>query len=148
MAANKKPRKAYRPRGVILDTVNWVCGGFKPLVSIKDEDVKLRLRNHLALEAIAKGHATSADLGTLIAASNMTMALKRGGFGAKYHAAARAGADAIEALRDSKRLVCTGPELTAIKRMIELHDAQLDVVRINDLDAAIKLAKSKQAVAV
>ena len=62
--------------------------------------------------------------------------------------AMRRSADAIETLRDSKRLVCTGPELTAIKRMIELHDAQLDIVRINDLDAAIKLAKSKQAVAV
>ena len=53
MASNKKPRKAYRPRGVILDTVNWVCGGFKPLVSIKDEDTKLRLKNHIALDAIA-----------------------------------------------------------------------------------------------
>ena len=148
MAANKKPRKAYRPRGVILDTVNWVCGGFKPLTSVADQDATLRMKNHQALEAIAKGYATSADLGTLIAASNMTMALKRGGFGDEYHATAMAGADAIETLRDSKRLVCTGPELTAIKRMIELHDAQLDIVRINDLDAAIKLAKKKQAVAV
>lgn len=148
MAANKKPRKTYRPRGVILDTVNWVCGGFKPLVSIKDEDTKLRLKNHIALDAIATGKGTSADLGILIAASNMTVALKCGGFGDEYHSIARAGADAIEALRDSKRLVCTGPELTAIKRMIELHDAQLDVVRINDLDAALKLAKKKQAAAV
>ena len=148
MAANKKPRKAYKPKGVILDTVNWVCGGFKPLSSVADENVKLRLRNHLALEAIAKGQATSVDLGTLIAASNMTMALKRVGFGDEHHAIARAGADAIEALRNGNRLVCTGPELTAIKRMIELHDAQLDIVRINDLDAALKLAKRKQAVAV
>lgn len=148
MASNKKPRKAYRPKGVILDTVNWVCGGFKPLTSVADENIKLRLRNHLALEAIAKGQATSVDLGTLIAASNMTMALKRCGFGDDYHAIARAGADAIEALRNSNRLVCTGPELTAIKRMIELHDAQLDIVRINDLDAALKLTKRKQAVAV
>ena len=148
MAANKKPRKAYRPRGVILDTVNWVCGGFKPLSSVGDENVKLRLRNHLALESISKGKATHVDLGTLIAASNMTMALKRGGFGDEYHSTAIAGANAIEALRNSGRFVCTGPELTAIKRMMELHDAQLDVVRINDLDAALKLSKRQQAVAV
>ena len=148
MASNKKPRKAYRPRGVILDTMDWVCGGFKPLTSVAGEDMTLRMKNHLALEAIAKGQATNADLGILIAASNMTVALKCGGFGDEYHSIARAGADAVEALRDSKRLVCTGPELTAIKRMIELHDAQLDVVRINDLDAALKLAKKKQAVAV
>jgi len=148
MASNKKPRKAYRQRGVILDTMNWVCGGFKPLVSIKDEDTKLRLKNHIALEAIAKGQATNADLGILIAASNMTVALKCGGFGDEYHSIARAGADAIEALRDSGRTACTGPELTATKRMMELHDAQLDVVRINDLDAALKLARKKQAVAV
>jgi hypothetical protein len=76
------------------------------------------------------------------------VALKNGGFGDEYHAVARAGADAIESLRDSGRTACTGPELTAIKRMMELHDAQLDVARINDLDAALKLARKKQAVAV
>lgn len=148
MASNKKPRKAYRQRGVILDTMNWVCGGFKPLTSNVSEDVNLRLKNHLALDAVSKGQASRTDVGILIAASNMTMALKRGGFGDEHHDIARAGADAIEALRNRERYVCTGPELTAIKRMIELHDAQLDVARINDLDAALKLARKKQAVAV
>jgi hypothetical protein len=84
----------------------------------------------------------------MIAASNMTMALKRGGFGDEHHAIARAGADAIENMRNSGRTVCTGPELTAIKRMMELHDAQLDIVRVKDLDVALKLAKKKQLEAV
>lgn len=148
MAANKKPRKAYRPRGVILDTVNWVCGGFRPLTSVADQDVTLRTRNHLALEALATGRANAADMGNLIAISNMCMALKKFGFGDEYADIAMAGADAIEAMRNSRRFVCTGPELTAIKRMVELHDAQLDVVRVNDLDAALKMVKRKQAAAV
>ena len=138
-----RKRSSYRPRGVILDTMNWVRGGFRPLTDIAGENVRLRTRNHLALAAPISGGATGADVNLLIAASNMCMALKRGGFGDEHHAIARAGADAIEALRDRERKLCTGPELTAIKRMMELHDAQLDVVRINDLDAALKLAKSK-----
>ena len=139
-----RKRSSYRPRPVILDTLHWVRSGFRPLTDVADENLILRTRNHLALAAVMQGATTAADLGVLIAASNMCMALKRGGFGDEHHAIARAGADAIEALRDRERKVCTGPELTAIKRMMELHDAQLDVVRINDLDAAIKVAKSKQ----
>jgi len=148
MATNKKPRKAYRPRGVILDTAKWVCDGFKPLTSMAGENVKLRLRNHLALEALARGHATSTDLGTLIAASNMCMALKKCGFGGEYHDIAVAGANAIEALRNRGRMVCTGPELTAIKRMMELHDSQLDISRVNDIESALKIVNEKQAAAV
>ena len=148
MAANKKPRKTYRPRGVILDTMGWVRGGFRPLTDIAGENARLRTRNHLALDSLIKGDAAPADVNLLISASNMCMALKRGGFGDEHHEIAIAGADAVEALRNRERKICTGPELTAIKRMMELHDAQLDVVRINDIDAALKLAKKKQAVAV
>ena len=143
-----RKRSCYRPRPIIKDTVAWVLGGFRPLVDIADENTTLRMNNHQALEAVINGQATGADVNLLIAASNMTMALKKCGFGSEYHDIARAGADAIEALRDRERKVCTGPELTAIKRMFELHDAQLDAVRVMDLDAAIKVAKSKQLEAV
>lgn len=143
-----RKRSSYRPKGVILDTMSYVRGGFRPLTDVADENITLRTRNHLALEAVSKSQATSSDLATLIAVSNMCMALKRGGFGDEYHDVARAGADAIEALRDRGRKVCTGPELMAIRRMMELHDAQLDVVRVNDLDAALKVARSKQTEAV
>ena len=139
-----RKRSKYRPRPVIADTMHYVRAGFRPLTDVVDQDRHLRTRNHLALEAVMRGQATRDDIETLIAASNMTMALKRGGFGDEYHDIARAGADAIEALRGRERHVCTGPELTAIKRMMELHDAQLDIVRIIDLEAGIELAKRKE----
>ena len=63
-------------------------------------------------------------------------------------AAPVAGADALEALQARGRLVGTGPELVAIKRMMELHDAQLDRTRITDLDAAVRLVRKKEAILV
>lgn len=143
-----RKRSAYRPRPVILDTMNWVRNGFRPLTDVAGENVKLRLRNHTALNAIITGIGTNADIDTLIRASNMTNALKRNGFGADCSAIAIAGADALEAIRNRAKkwhkVQATPTEIEAIKEMMELHDAQLDVVRINDLDAGIKLAKKKE----
>lgn len=142
-----RKRSKYRPRGVILDTVNWVIGGFRPLATVGNENTKLRLRNHTALESVIKGTATGTDVQTLISASNMTTALVSTGFGDEYKAIARSGADAVESLRnrgnDKGRFICTGPELQSIREMMELHDAQLDIVRINDLDKALSIAKAK-----
>lgn len=143
-----RKRSCYRPRPVLQDPVNWVLGGFRPLTDLREANTVLRTRNHLALAAVTQGRATGDDVNTLITASNMTTALTREGFGKAYRDIARAGADAVEALRNRQRKVCTGPELTAIKVMMELHDKQLDVVRIMDLDAALKVARSKQSEAV
>lgn len=143
-----RKRSKYRPKGVILDTMAWVRNGFRPLNDVGSEAVKLRLRNHLAINALEIGEATRADMDVLIAASNMTMALKHNGFGDEYAAIARSGADAIEAVRNRAnkwhKFQATEKELEAIKEMMELHDAQLDTVRIADLDAALKLARKKE----
>lgn len=148
MAKNKKPAKKYRPREVLQDPVHYVLQGFRPLTDIREADVPLRVRNHLALEALMQGRATMGDLGTLITASNVVMALKSQGFGEDCCDIALAGADALEALQARGRLVGTGPELVAIKRMMELHDAQLDRTRITDLDAAVRLVRKKEAILV
>lgn len=140
-----KKRSAYRPRPILRDTMAWVLSGFKPLVGVKDENVKLRLKNHLALEAVIKGTATPQDVDVLIAASNMAMALRRGGKGIDWTQEIRAGADAVEALRDRARTggrrICYGPELQAIRMMMEIHDAQLDDTTLLELDTAITRAK-------
>lgn len=148
MAKNKKPAKKHRPREVLQDPVHYVLQGFRPLTDIREADVPLRVRNHLALEALMQGRATMGDLGTLITASNVVMALKSQGFGEDCCDIALAGADALEALQARGRLVGTGPELVAIKRMMELHDAQLDRTRITDLDAAVRLVRKKEAILV
>lgn len=138
-----RKRSSYRPKRVIADTMQYVRAGFCPLTDFKEADTTLRIANHLLLEVLMKGSATAADINGLIAVSNMTMALKALGVATEYAAIAMAGADAVESLRNRERKVCTGGELTAIRRMLELHDAQLDTVNLGQHEAAIRLAKAK-----
>ena len=147
-----RKKSKYKPRPVILDTMNWVRNGFRPLNDVGDEAIKLRLKYHTALEALISGEANSIDMDTLINACNMTMALKHHGFGDEYQDIAMAGTCAIEAIRNRLnrwgKVQATAKELEQIKAMMELHDAQLDIVRINDLEQAIKTVKKKEAIAV
>lgn len=146
-----RKRSAYRPKGVILDAMKWVTDGFKPLVSIKDENVKLRLKNHSAFEAIKQGNGTRVDIDLMIAASNMATALTRT-HGKDWKSEIRSGADAVESLRNRYtkwgKVQITKDEQDALALLLEIHDAQLDNVVINDLHHAIKVARCNQTVAV
>ena len=143
-----RKRSTYRPRPVILDTLNWVRSGFKPLVEIADENIKLRLKNRMALDAVIHGDATPYDIDVLINVSNMCTALARR-IGADYKDDIREAADAIEAMQRRytrwKKVQATAAELEAINLMFRIHEAQLDAARINDLEQAIALAKRKVA---
>lgn len=146
-----RKRSSYRPKGVILDTLKWVTDGFKPLVSIEDENVKLRLKNLAAFDAIVNGKGTSADVALMIGVANMTTALSRK-HGSDWKAEIRTGVDAVEAVRNRfqkwGKVQVTHDEREAISLLLSIHSAQLDVSVINDLQEAIKLARSKQAIAV
>lgn len=145
-----KKRSSYRPRGVILDTMAWVRGGFKPLTSIGEQNVTLRLRNHTAFDGVLHGDATVQDLDTLIAMSNMTTALSRK-HGADWRDEIRAAADAIEDMQQRyykwKKVQATPTELEAVRLLLRIHDAQLDASTINDLDAALQIVRKADAVA-
>lgn len=146
-----RKRSSYRPRPIMRDALGWVLQGLKS-VTETDGNVDLRIRNMSALESVAKGAATMADVDTLIAVSNMAQALKRLDLGRDWAQELRAGADAIEALRNrgraSGRFLCRGPELQAIRLLMEIHNAQLDASRVGTVERAIDIARKQQAVAV
>lgn len=139
-----RKKSSYKPRPIIRDTLSWVLGGFRPLTDIKDENVKLRLRNHTAFDSVIHGDATVQDLDTLIAMSNMTTALSRK-HGADWREEIRTAADAIEAMQKRfyrwQKVQGTAAEIEAIALLLRIHDAQLDATRIADFDEAIKVAR-------
>lgn len=146
-----RKRSAYRPKGVILNTLKWVTDGFKPLTSIKDENVKLRIKNHSAFESLVNGTGVAVDIDLMIAAANMCTALSRV-HGGDWKEEIRQGVDAVESVRNRwnkwGKAQLTGDEKDAIAMLLGIHDAQLDACVINDLDKAIKVARSNQAIAV
>lgn len=142
MASNKKPRKAYRPRKVLVDPVSYVLTGMKPLTWAKDELVTLRITNHGAFAALTQGRATRQDFELMVAALNMTEALMLQRLGDEYSNDMRAGQDALEAIAGRSvslggRFVVKAEEMKALNEAMVVHDAQLDVCTIAQLERAI-----------
>ena len=146
-----RKRSSYRPRPVLKDAMAWIQSGFQPMVAVGDQNVTLRLRNHIAFNAVLTGTATVADLNILIAVSNMATALARK-HGVDWREEIRAAADAIEAMQNRYikwgKVQTTPTEIDAVALLLEIHDAQLDASRVVDLDQALKIARRALAVAV
>jgi len=144
MATNKKPRKKYKPKPVLVDPLGYVLEG----VSLVDpaEVTNIALKNSSAMSALLRGHATKKDMDVLIGMSNITEALVRMGFGEDCVEVAVAGREAILSIiwRAVKvlKFVPKGEEIKALNALLELHDAQFEVITLNDLDSAIKRAKA------
>lgn len=141
MAANKKPRKAYRPKPVRIDSVNYVLTGMKPVAAVGDELLMLRLRNHGALTALTQGRANNEQFNMLIAALNMTEALMMQDMGTQYSPQLRAGQDALRAIgtryKTIKRFVLRAEEMKALNLAMDVHDAQLEICTVAQLEHAI-----------
>lgn len=145
MAGNKKPRKKYRPREKIDDPVRYVLSGFTRVADNNGEDVALRIRNHGALMALARGQGGETDAAALLGAVDIALSLVDANIGEEYLDDL---VDAYVALRDlawrghtTGRYIFRAPELRAIQHAMEIHDAQLDVATVRDIETAVGLCQ-------
>ena len=142
-----RKRSKYRPKHVLLNPVGFVLENISPVASHASFMVDLKIKNHGAMDSLTKGVAKHADIDTLISMVNMTEAFARLGFGKDYSDVVR---DGLQALRDvGKRGAASGSfvlkahEMNALNSVMELHDAQMDVVTLKDMDAAIALVREE-----
>jgi hypothetical protein len=109
--------------------------------------VELKIKNHMALTNLTKGVATRQDIDMLIQAVNMVEALYRLGFGREYATEVRAGLDALHAVgvrgAESGRFILKSEEMNALNEAMELHDAQLEVITLKDMENAINLVNEE-----
>ena len=135
-----RKRSSYRPRGVIRDTIGHVLTGFKRLIDTPHA-TDLKLKNHVALEALRTGSATKHDVQVLIGALNMCEALAMHGSGRDWETEIFTDHDAMLAVArrgfNLGKFVCTGPELVAINLVMGVHVAQLDAATVLDLERAM-----------
>lgn len=142
-----RKRSSYRPKRVLLNPVGYVLESLSPVTSHASFMLDLKIKNHGSMDALTKGVAKSADIDSLISMVNMTEAFARLGFGQEYSEVVR---DGLQALRDvGKRGVTTGSfvlkahEMNALNSVMELHDAQMEVVTLGDMDKAIALVQEE-----
>lgn len=150
-----RKRSSYRPKGVRLDVMGWIKHGMTPMAKTS-EALTLRLRNHAAMDELAKGRGDRDHCDTVIAALNMTEALSLLRIGDEYRAEINAAQGAMLSMCQRglamDRFIFTGPELTLINAAMEIHDAQLDACTVDELEKAIKLVhhavRAKKAIVI
>ena len=138
-----KKKSNYKPRGVRLDNLSWVMAGMKKVGALPTAGVALKLKNHEALDSILKGQGTKDHVDVLIHAVNMSEALIRirDELGVDWKQEIREAQDAIYTMGkrgvEKGKFAFTGPEMNAVKLVMDLHDAQLDDCLVREMEQAL-----------
>lgn len=151
-----RKRSKYKPKGVILDAMSWVKSGMRPVAQTGDAITTLKLLNHGAMAMLTKGEATRQDLDILISCMNITEAYWRMGIGVKYKEIVRSGLAALRSVGkrgvESGRFILKADEMAALNEAMELHDAQLEVSTVKEMERALDIViqeiKHKRAVPI
>ena len=144
-----RKKSKYKPRGVRADNMSWVIAGMKKVGALPTAGVALKLKNHEALDSILLGQGTRAHVDVLISAVNMSEALIRirDELGVDWKTEIRAAQDAIYTMGkrgiEKERFAFTGPEMTAVKLIMDLHDAQLDDCTVRDMEQALFIVEEE-----
>lgn len=136
-----RKKSPYKPRHVVYDTMGWVKSGMKRLVDMPSTMGDVRIANHGAMDALVKGIGDEQDSKCLANGLNMAFALCELGIGKDYRAQAGDALDALLEMTSAAtgrggRYVFTGSQIERINYALELHDAQLDICTVSDIEAA------------
>ena len=144
-----RKRSKYRPKPIIANPVGYVMDSLTPVTKHETYLLDLKIKNSLAMQALLRGAATRVDIDTLVAMSNITEALQQFGFGKEFRDACTDGREAIIGITHRAvqrgRFVPTGPEIIKLNTLMELHDAQMEVINVKDMDRAIKYVTQRIA---
>lgn len=147
MPKSAKPRKKYKPRGTLLDPMGYVLEGMTPIAKHGSYLLDLKIKNSMSMHALLHGTAKKRDMDALVAMSNIVEALTRLGFGAEYKDIAVEGRYAILSIiyraNTKRQFTPAGPEIKALQELMMLHDEQMGIITINDIEEAMRIAKKE-----
>jgi 5-formyltetrahydrofolate cyclo-ligase len=142
-----KKRSKYRPKGVLINPLAYVLESLKP---VKDHDsylIDLKIKNHAAMEVLTKGRAMRADMDVLISMVNVVEALYRLGFGEDYGDVVQQGLDALHEVGkrglQTGRFILKAHEMSQLNMIMELHDAQMEVITVKDMEKAVDIVNKE-----
>ena len=143
-----RKRSKYRPRAVLANPVAYVVESVTPVTQHDSYLVDLKIKNHSAMAALARGQATRAEIDMLIAMSNMIEALWTLGFGKEFEAVMCDGQAAlIEVGRRglaTNKFILRASEMNALNELMDLHDAQMEVITVGDIERAIAIIRKRE----
>ncbi len=150
-----RKRSKYRPKGVRLDCMGYVKAGFQPVRAAPKNEV-ISITNYSSLDAICFGKGTKEDVLALIHAVNLAEALVLMDVGTDYKDEIRAGSNAVQELSkryiQTQKVVFKADEMQSVRRLLEIHEAQLDAITVAEIEKAnalvVKEVKSGRAINV
>lgn len=139
-----RKRSKYRPKGVFVNPVAYVLESMTPVAQHSNFLTDLKIRNHMAMKSLTQGQATRADMDDLIAMGNAVEALYRMGFGEDYNQVVADGIQATLSVArrgaaNGNRFILNAWEMNALNNLMDLHDAQMEVITVRDMENAMKL---------
>lgn len=144
-----RKRSKYRPRPRLANPLGYVLESMTPVTHHDSYLIDLKIRNSDAMCSLLHGNATRADMDTLIIMSNMTEALHRMGFGEEYKDVCSRGRSAILGIvsraKDCGRFTPTDTETQSLNLLMELHDAQMSIAVVRDIEKGLALMKHEIA---
>jgi hypothetical protein len=138
-----RKKSSYKPRPVRADNLNWILAGMKKVGTLPSAGLELKLKNHEALDSILKGQGTRDHMDVLISAVNICEALVRvrDDLGLDWANEIRAAQDALYTMAkrgvEKNSFAFTGPEMTAMKLVMDVHDVQLDNCTVKEMEQAL-----------
>ena len=142
-----RKRSKYRPKGLIMNPIAYVMEGMIPVAKHEGFLIDLKIKNHMALASLTQGRATRSDMDDLIAMGNVTEALSRMGFGKEHGDITQGGLNALHAVGKRgaaiNRFTLRAEEMGALNTLMELHDAQMEVITIKDMEQGLKLVNEE-----
>ena len=121
----------------------YVLESLKPVKSHDGYLVDLKIKNHGSMEALTKGNAGRTEIDLLINMGNTTEALYRLGFGEDYGDVVEQGLDALHEVGkrgiETGRFILKAHEMSHLNLLMELHDAQMEVITVKDMERAADL---------
>lgn len=149
MPTSKKPRKKYRPRHVMLNTVEYVKESIKPLSEHDSYLVDWKIKNNESFAALMKGQALRKDLDTMVAARNICEAVVVTRYGAQdddtgtLTRSQAALMDICDRASAGKGTAMKAPEMQAMRDLMHLHDDLLETITVKEFEAALAYAKKE-----
>jgi hypothetical protein len=144
-----KKKSKYKPKGVRFDNMSWIIAGMKKVGTLPTAGVALKLKNHEALDSILTGQGTKEHVDVLISSVNMAEAMTRirDDLGRDWAEEIRAAQDAVYAMGvrgyEKGSFLFTGPEMTAVKLIMDLHDSQLDDCTVREMEQALFIVEEE-----
>jgi hypothetical protein len=138
-----RKKSSYKPRPVRADNLNWILAGMKKVGTLPVAGVELKLKNRDSLNMILMGNGTREHIDVMISAVNICEALVRirDDLGLDWATEIKAAQDALYTMAkrgyERGRFAFTGPEMTAIKLVMDIHDTQLDNCTVREMEQAL-----------